>query len=74
MLAGWDHAEPGRVANIFRALQNVALSQLGDTARFDFSGMQIDRSAPKAEYMFTEARVTASGLSPDARLFNASRN
>jgi len=35
MLAEWSRV-PGRVENIFRAICNVAPSQLGDTALFDF--------------------------------------
>ncbi len=58
MLADWEHTEPGRVASIFRALQNIALSQLADTSRFDFAALHIDRSEEKAPYPFTEARVT----------------
>ncbi len=59
MLADWERTEPGRTASIFRALQNVALSQLADTSRFDFSGLSIDRSGEKTPYPFAEARVTA---------------
>lgn len=36
MLAEWERAHPGRVDNIFRALQNVVPSHLADTALFDF--------------------------------------
>lgn len=60
MLAEWEHTEPGRVASIFRALQNIALSQLADIDRFDFSGLYIDRSEEKAPYRFSEAQVTGS--------------
>ncbi len=61
MLAEWEKTEPGRVASIFRALKNVALSQLGDSNLFDFSSLQIDRSEEKLPYPFREARVTDSG-------------
>jgi tRNA 2-thiocytidine biosynthesis protein TtcA len=61
MLADWERAEPGRTASIFRALQNVALSQLADTSRFDFSGLLFDRSEEKIPYPFAEARITESG-------------
>jgi len=60
MLADWEHSEPGRVANIFRALQNVAPSQLGDTDRFNFADLHIDRSEEKEPYSFMEAQVTTS--------------
>ncbi len=61
MLAEWEKTEPGRVASIFRALKNVALSQLGDSNLFDFASLQIDRSEEKLPYPFREARVTDSG-------------
>jgi len=61
MLADWERSEPGRVANVFRALQNIALSQLADTSRFDFAELQSDRSEEKAPYAFTEARSSGSG-------------
>ncbi|MCG6871296.1 MAG: tRNA 2-thiocytidine(32) synthetase TtcA [Gammaproteobacteria bacterium] len=37
MLAGWETDYPGRTASIFRALQNIAPSQLLDPALFDFA-------------------------------------
>ena len=61
MLAEWEQTEPGRVTSIFRALQNIALSQLADTSRFDFCALQIDRSGERTPYLFTEAKVTGSG-------------
>jgi len=60
MLADWERSEPGRVASIFRALQNIALSQLADTRQFDFSALQIDRNGERASYSFPETTVTES--------------
>lgn len=40
MLAQWEREHPGRIRNIFRALGNVAPSQLADRALFDFSGLE----------------------------------
>jgi len=60
MLADWERSEPGRIASIFRALQNIALSQLADTSQFDFFALQIDRSGERISYPYTEARVTKS--------------
>ncbi|MHA7879154.1 MAG: tRNA 2-thiocytidine(32) synthetase TtcA [Saccharospirillum sp.] len=40
MLAGWEKTHPGRVENIFRAIGNVAPSQLADRNLFDFLSMQ----------------------------------
>lgn len=38
MLQGWDKRHPGRLENMFRALQNVAPSHLADTRLYDFNG------------------------------------
>lgn len=40
MLRAWDAQFPGRLETIFSAVQNVAPSQLGDRALFDFEGMR----------------------------------
>lgn len=39
MLRQWEIEQPGRVANIFRALQHVAPSQLADRNLFDFESI-----------------------------------
>lgn len=65
MLRDWERASPGRVAGIFRSLQNVALSQLADRSRFDFAGLEIDRSGAPKEYAFDEARISAAKKSGD---------
>jgi tRNA 2-thiocytidine biosynthesis protein TtcA len=39
MLRQWEKKFPGRIDNIFRALQNVAPSHLADRALFDFSAL-----------------------------------
>jgi len=71
MLADWDRTEPGRTASIFRALQNVALSQLADTSRFDFSNLRIDRSGARTPYPFAEARATESSAEQPLQFFDA---
>lgn len=43
MLADWERIHPGRSENIFRALRNVAPSQLADPALFDFAGLRAER-------------------------------
>lgn len=40
MLAEWDKRQPGRTETIFKALTNVAPSQLCDTSLFDFIGLE----------------------------------
>ena len=43
MLRDWDDAHPQRLASIFKAIQNVAPSQLADRELFDFEGLSLDR-------------------------------
>ena len=43
MLRDWEKTQPGRIGNIFRALQNVAPSQLAYSRLFDFADLQLDR-------------------------------
>jgi tRNA 2-thiocytidine biosynthesis protein TtcA len=43
MLAEWDKRQPGRTETVFKALTNVAPSQLCDTALFDFQ--ELDSAA-----------------------------
>jgi tRNA 2-thiocytidine biosynthesis protein TtcA len=45
MLNAWDKQFPGRIENIFAAIQNVAPSQLADQNLFDFKGLELNRSA-----------------------------
>ncbi|TXS95574.1 tRNA 2-thiocytidine(32) synthetase TtcA [Parahaliea maris] len=40
MLAEWERQYPGRTETIFRAIKNVAPSQLADTGLFDFAGLR----------------------------------
>ena len=58
MLNDWDHRFPGRIENMFRALQNVAPSHLADPQLFDFTGRgegqapvpEPQRAEPGTEY------------------------
>lgn len=43
MLREWDDAHPQRLASIFKAMQNVAPSQLADRELFDFEKLSLDR-------------------------------
>ncbi|BBL35424.1 tRNA-cytidine(32) 2-sulfurtransferase [Nitrosomonas stercoris] len=40
MLQQWDKKHPGRLETMFTALQNVQLSHLADTKRYDFVGIK----------------------------------
>ncbi|MFE8071580.1 tRNA 2-thiocytidine(32) synthetase TtcA [Marinobacteraceae bacterium S3BR75-40.1] len=42
MLQGWDKQHPGRLENMFRALQNVAPSHLADSGLYDFQSLEVD--------------------------------
>lgn len=44
MLREWDKAHPKRLASMFKALQNVAPSQLADRDLFDFENLKLDRN------------------------------
>ena len=39
MMDAWEREHPGRSEIIFKALTNVAPSQLADTRLFDFAGL-----------------------------------
>ena len=74
MLQEWDRIQPGRVANIFRALQNVAPSQLADARLFDFKNLQIDRNGERAPYEFAEMaslKVTSHDPQPHHKIWVA---
>ena len=43
MLKEWSHRFPGRIESMFRAVTNVAPSQLADRELFDFSGLEDKR-------------------------------
>nr|WP_242620094.1 tRNA 2-thiocytidine(32) synthetase TtcA [Moraxella caviae] len=43
MLREWDQAHPKRLASMFKALQNVAPSQLADRELFDFESLATER-------------------------------
>jgi tRNA 2-thiocytidine biosynthesis protein TtcA len=60
MLTDWERTSPGRIKSIFRALQNVAPSQLADKRLFNFADMQIDRSDERAPYEFDADEVNRS--------------
>jgi len=49
MLAEWEKKHPGRTETIFRALGNVAPSQLADRGLFDFAGLGANSAAGRAD-------------------------
>lgn len=58
MLSDWERSHPGRIEQIFGAMQNIAPSQLADRALFNFTDLSIDRSGERAAYAFDDASVT----------------
>ena len=60
LLREWEQQFPGRIENIFAAMQNVAPSQLADTGLFDFKALNLDRSGQQKEYQFAEAAVSST--------------
>ena len=59
MLDEWEKQQPGRVENIFGALQNVAPSQLADARLFDFAGL--DGDGPAAGWLMRGDGADESG-------------
>jgi len=57
MLNDWEKSYPGRMNSLFRALQNVAPSQLADNRLFDFASLQINRDGERAPYAFDQPDV-----------------
>lgn len=60
MLRAWERAAPGRTRNIFRAMQNIAPSQLADGELFDFRTLTLDRSGERRPYAFAAAESNRS--------------
>lgn len=48
MLAEWEKTHPGRLETMFKAVTNVAPSQLADRELFDFQGLEARREAMQA--------------------------
>ena len=57
MLNQWEKEQPGRVQQVFNAMQNIAPSQLADTQLFPFEQLTLDRSGEKAPYEFEDGQV-----------------
>ncbi|WP_390595010.1 tRNA 2-thiocytidine(32) synthetase TtcA [Simiduia litorea] len=58
MLAQWERAHPGRIEQIFGAMQNIAPSQMADRTLFNFTDLTIDRSGEREAYEFDEASIS----------------
>jgi tRNA 2-thiocytidine biosynthesis protein TtcA len=67
MLRGWEKADPGRVENIFKSMQNISPSQMADTRLFDFINLPLERSGERSAYEFEDPIVSSTNL--DTSLF-----
>ncbi|MGZ0019859.1 tRNA 2-thiocytidine(32) synthetase TtcA [Nitrosomonas sp. wSCUT-2] len=55
MMQQWDKKFPGRLETMFRSLQNVQLSHLADTSRYDFANLKVqDRPFENGDIAFDE--------------------
>ncbi|MEB3269643.1 MAG: tRNA 2-thiocytidine(32) synthetase TtcA [Leptolyngbya sp.] len=43
MLATWERESPGRLDNLFRSVQNLVPSHLGDVSHYDFAALEAQR-------------------------------
>jgi len=60
MLQDWERQHPSRIESIFNSLQNVAPSQLADTALFDFENLMLNRDGTRKEYEHEVEAVVSS--------------
>lgn len=62
MLAAWEKQYPGRIETIFRAIGNVAASNLADPKLFDFAGLEAgDRRCVDAHAWLADSASPDSG-------------
>ncbi len=55
MMQQWDKNSPGRLETMFRSIQNIQLSHLADTSRYDFVNLQAqDRPFENGDTAFDE--------------------
>ena len=63
MLKEWDKKHPGRIENLFTALQNIVPSHLMDARLYDFQGLQATGVANEdGDKAFDEETFTEPGL------------
>lgn len=82
MLRNWDEQYPKRLSSMFKALQNVAPSQLADRNLFDFENLHYERTNDKRLFEGENIQVGVSeklnemGLptQPDVQTFNPKKD
>lgn len=52
MLQTWDKKQPGRIETIFSAMQNITLSHLCDTSKFDFKNLKVEDGTFEGDIAF----------------------
>lgn len=62
MLAQWEQDSPGRMETIFRAIRNIAPSQLADMNLFDFASLEQDKALGEATPEEADSETRAWGL------------
>lgn len=67
MLAEWDRQSPNRVFQIFRAIQNIAPSQLADMTLFDFASLKVDGNQGDADPWIDADATTVDANPSDSR-------
>ncbi|MCM2971867.1 tRNA 2-thiocytidine(32) synthetase TtcA [Larsenimonas suaedae] len=60
MLQEWKHKHPGRIESMFKAMTNVAPSQLADRALFDFEGLEQKQASMHADRIDSVTLDTSS--------------
>jgi tRNA 2-thiocytidine biosynthesis protein TtcA len=66
MLADWEKKHPGRIETIFRAIANVAPSQLADAKLFDFAGLDAAPDRPRVDAHEWLADSESRDATPDS--------
>ena len=61
MLADWDRQQPGRTETMFKALTNVAPSQLCDTGLVEVAPLEAAATAPDADEWLLPGRTATAG-------------
>ncbi|MBU70682.1 MAG: tRNA 2-thiocytidine(32) synthetase TtcA [Spongiibacter sp.] len=61
MLLDWEKQDGSRIEKIFSSMQNIAPSQLADTALFDFANLDIDRSLDREPHPFDASQTVDVG-------------
>lgn len=74
MLHEWERIQPGRIENIFCALQNVAPSQLADTQLFNFTDLTLDRAGERTPYMYEDELTVRTNAPKTQWLSEAERH